>query len=99
MLDRREGFETVTERLHDKYDKGHVIARFYLECVTTGLPIKQNDLKALVKLKDGMLKFQSVLSMVKISSDLDCAATLKFDLERLPDCFFVRWARPAVKVL
>ena len=99
MLEPREGFETAMERLRESYGKGHVIARSYIESVTTGPPIKMYDFKALVKLKNDMVKCQSVLSLLKFSSDLDCTETLKSIVKRLPDCFHVKWTRRAVKIL
>ena len=93
MLEPRQGFETAMGRLRDRYGKAHVIARSYIESVTEGPPIKQYDFNALVKLKDDMVKCQSVLSLLKFTSDLDCTGTLKSVLERLPDCFHVKWAR------
>ena len=101
MLEPRHGFETAMNRLHERYGKAHehVIARSYIESVTEGPPVKQYDVKALVKLKDDMVKCQSVLSLLKFSSDLDCTGTLKSVLGRLPECFHMRWAKRAVKIL
>ena len=98
MLEPREGFETAMERLRDRYGKGHLIARSYIESVTNGPPIKQYDFKALVKLKDDMVKCQSVLSLLNFSSDLDCTRTLKSVLERLHPCFHMKWAKRAVRI-
>ena len=99
MLEPRQGFETAMERLRDRYGQGHVIARSYIESVTKGPPIKQYDVKALVKLKDDMVKCQSVLSLLQFSSDLDCTGTLISVCERLPECFHLKWARKAAKIL
>ena len=99
MLDPFIGFDTAMERLQESYGQGHVIARSFIESVTTGPAIKLNDVAALTKLKIDMVKCQSVLSCLEFTSDLDSTGTLASVINRLPDSFQLKWARRATKIL
>ena len=99
MMPADRGYAEALQRLETTFGKNHLIARSYISGVTSGGPIKLNDVDAIVRLSNDMRKCRNVLSQLEFTSDLDASGTLESIISRLPDNIQIQWVRKASKIL
>ena len=99
MMPADKGYTEALQRLEKSFGKNHLIARSYIEGVTSGGPVKLNDVNALVRLSNDMRKCRNVLSQLDFTSDLDASGTLELIISRIPNSLQIQWVRKASKIL
>ena len=93
-----KGYQKALELLHDRYGSPYDIARTYIDSLTKGPVLSNNDTTALVSLSDDMIKCETVLNALGYCSDLNSSHTLQSIVVRLPVSFRAKWADHSFKL-
>ena len=70
------GLNEALKLLQEEYDKPHKIARSYIDGLTKGPKIGNNDYQAIIDLAKDMSKCYTTLKQLDYMSDLNCTQTM-----------------------
>ena len=90
------GLDEALKLLQEEYDKPHKIARSYIDGLTKGPKIGNNDYQAIIDLAKEMSKCYTTLKQLDYMSDLNCTQTLCAITNRLPQHIKTKWMDKAV---
>ena len=99
LLPTDSAYGVALEKLENRFGQNHLIARSYIDDITTGPAVKANDVNSLVSLADDMNNCQTVLSQLRFTSDLDSSGTLRSIVKRLPNAIQSKWVEKVSSIL
>ena len=99
LLPAETAYSTALSKLEKRFGQSHLIARSYIDDITTGPILKINDVNALVSLADDLNNCQTVLSQLRFTSDLDSSGTLRSIVKRLPSNIQAKWVEKVSFIL
>jgi len=98
MLEPELGYKRAKEVLRDNFGRPNVIARVYIDKLSTGPLIKADDVNGLLKLALDVEECNVTLSHLKCFSDLNNFENIFEIVQRPPFELKRRWLRMAAKV-
>ena len=97
MMDPDEGFAEAKRLLQKEYGKPYEIARSFIDFLTRGPAIANNDYDGIIGLAREMKKCQTTLNQIQYESDLNSTPTMYAIMHRLPDSMQQKWMKKALK--
>ena len=98
MMDPDEGFAEAKRLLQKEYGKPYEIARSFIDSLTRGPAIANNDYDGIIGLAREMRKCQTTLSQIQYESDLNSTPTMYAIMHRLPDFMQQKWMEKASEI-
>ena len=92
------GYERAMTLLSDRYGRSYQVAQSYVKMLTTGNPIKANDVKSLMRLSLEMSRAEITLSELGFTAEIDNSENLKKIVARLPSYLKSKWVEKAYRI-
>ena len=99
LMPPEEGFNKALALLKKRYGQNHLIARSYIDALTQGPPVKQNDVDSLVQFSQSVSDCHLVLSQLQFNSDMNSTETIRCITRRLPQHLHAKWVDQAAAIL
>ena len=95
---RDQGYERAVKLLSERYGKSYQVVQAYVHMLTTGPIVRNNDVKALMRLSSDMSRAEMTLSEMGFAAEIDNSENMKKIVARLPSYMKSKWVEKAYRI-